>query len=829
MGEFLAVFLVITFVTVNHIGQSVKVCGPNNSTISLVYEYPEPRGTVVWRRENGSIFAVITQAKCGSSDEPKYKFLCENGGRKHVLEVNNPDDGEVYYTVDIADNRSVVIQDKGSLNVTVNEEPFLCQLTDTGVQLVCSIGCSKPAPKLIWKFTSNMGGTLQDLSGGVESVITGCSPGYVSKTNTITISNTTPILGGLDGYTIICEASYPGCDNTVTPDQLNKSCSVRPVVHIEPSTSPYKVIEGGQLVLTCQVTNSDLAVPSDIYKWTKNGVQITGQNSSIYRMQPVERSDTGSYYTCTGSNTAGPGRSSTPVQLEVLFGPMVTVSVDSVAKTENDDLQLICTVESNPPPTTFKWYKPDGSSVDVSSNRRLDISNITRNQGGIYRCEATTTLVPTNGSPITRSHNKTIDVTVLYLDPVTLIPTGDKLIVNEGYPTSFTCSADSNPVALITWYSGTTQISSTQSNIDTFTIQQPSCLDTGDYTCHATNTEIPNVQYNQSLKVFINCSPRQDTRVITTSIVSSNIRDIVQLVSDVISYPLPTFTWYYNNITTGDVEPIYNDDVFNQNDTSISINTYRSTLNINIASNIYYTSYTVNVSNNIGYTELEYQVTAQSKPGVPSNINTSAPSHDSICITWTPGFNGGDQQEFIVQHSIDNKTWTSSTPLAESKPDYCIKNLQADTPYYIRVIARNKYGDSQPVYLRVIADSVRTMKKFSSDSDVKNESPDGVVVGVSVMLVLVTIVSILAVLSTIYYRRKYQQILQGSEIPTIRQPNITGFDNNGLMSTYDGLEFSERRPTEGTYQELIQNSTNVDDTSSNRMGDPTYINTRTRI
>ncbi|XP_055958688.1 hemicentin-1-like [Patella vulgata] len=561
-----------------------------------------------------------------------------------------------------------------------------------------------------------MGGTLQDLSGGVESVITGCSPGYVSKTSTITISNKTPVLGGLDGYTIICEASYPDCNIPTTTDQFNTSCSVRPVVHIEPSTSPYKVIEGGPLVLTCQVSNSDLAVPSVVYKWNKNGVQISAQSSSIYRVESVQRSQTGSY-TCTGSNSGGSGRSSTPVQLDVLFGPMVNVSVYSVTKTENDDLQLICTVESNPSPSTFKWYKPDGNSVNVSPNRRLDISRITRNQGGIYRCEATTTLVPNNGSPITRSHNKTIDVTVLYLDPVTLIPTGDKLTINEGDSTNITCSTNSSPVALITWYKGTIQISSKQTIIDTFTIQQSTCLDTGDYTCHATNTEIPRVQYNQTLNVFINCSPRQDTRVITTSIVSGNIRDIVQLVADVISYPPPTFTWYYNNITTGDVEPIYNDDVFKQIDTNISINTYRSTLNINITSNIYYTSYTVNISNNIGYTELEYHVTGQSKPDVPSNINSSVPSHDIICITWIPGFNGGDQQEFIVEHSVDNNTWTSSTPLPESKPDYCINNLQADTSYYIRVIARNKYGDSQPVYLISPngSSTVRTMKIGKND------------------------------------------------------------------------------------------------------------------
>ncbi|KAK6173754.1 hypothetical protein SNE40_017156 [Patella caerulea] len=92
---------------------------------------------------------------------------------------------------------------------------------------------------------------------------------------------------------------------------------------------------------------------------------------------------------------------------------MVTASADSTTKTQGDNLRLTCTAESNPPPSTFKWYKSDGNIADVSSNGLLDISNIARNQGGIYRCEANTTLVPTNGSSITRSESQTINISVL--------------------------------------------------------------------------------------------------------------------------------------------------------------------------------------------------------------------------------------------------------------------------------------------------------------------------------------------------------------------------------------------------------------------------------
>ncbi|ESO97133.1 hypothetical protein LOTGIDRAFT_239185 [Lottia gigantea] len=65
---------------------------------------------------------------------------------------------------------------------------------------------------------------------------------------------------------------------------------------------------------------------------------------------------------------------------------------------------------------------------------------------------------------------------------------------------------------------------------------------------------------------------------------------------------------------------------------------------------------------------------------------------------WTPGFNGGASQSFIVQHSTDDKIWVNSSTIPDGtnngRVDYCIEGLEPDTSYYIRVIASNKYGES---------------------------------------------------------------------------------------------------------------------------------------
>ncbi|KAK6169665.1 hypothetical protein SNE40_020667 [Patella caerulea] len=92
--------------------------------------------------------------------------------------------------------------------------------------------------------------------------------------------------------------------------------------------------------------------------------------------------------------------------VDILFGPTVNITDTTVP---GDELRLICTVQSNPEPTSLKWYKPDGSSLQGGE---LVISKFQRNQNGVYTCEAMSTLVPTDGRSITRYANESTFVTL---------------------------------------------------------------------------------------------------------------------------------------------------------------------------------------------------------------------------------------------------------------------------------------------------------------------------------------------------------------------------------------------------------------------------------
>ncbi|KAK6169779.1 hypothetical protein SNE40_020767 [Patella caerulea] len=200
--------------------------------------------------------------------------------------------------------------------------------------------------------------------------------------------------------------------HTSNDKNITASCRcylpVKPLVHIEPSIDPYKVIEGEQLMLTCIVDESNPVVQADGFTWIKNGIEVKGHNTSLYMIERVEISDNGTY-TCMGNNGVDTGLDT--IFVDILHGPVVNVPKDTIVKVGGDDLILTCTVQSNPRPFSLKWYKPDGTSTQ---GRELVISNIQKNETGVYSCEAISTLVPSNGSSITRSDNKP---TVVTLEP----------------------------------------------------------------------------------------------------------------------------------------------------------------------------------------------------------------------------------------------------------------------------------------------------------------------------------------------------------------------------------------------------------------------------
>ena len=85
-------------------------------------------------------------------------------------------------------------------------------------------------------------------------------------------------------------------------------------------------------------------------------------------------------------------------------------------------------------------------------------------------------------------------------------------------------------------------------------------------------------------------------------------------------------------------------------------------------------------------------------PDVPTNVRvkTKGITETSAVVQWTPGFNGGLDQTFIIQYSIGTDRtdghWTEVH--GGETMDNTIENLSPNTVYTVRVYANNTIGMS---------------------------------------------------------------------------------------------------------------------------------------
>ena len=79
----------------------------------------------------------------------------------------------------------------------------------------------------------------------------------------------------------------------------------------------FTVFIGQTAQLTCRALGTDI-----VYQWMKDGVVVSGANSSMLRITDIEESDEG-VYNCVASNSGGQAESNTATV--TLYGMLVTI------------------------------------------------------------------------------------------------------------------------------------------------------------------------------------------------------------------------------------------------------------------------------------------------------------------------------------------------------------------------------------------------------------------------------------------------------------------------------------------------------------------------
>ncbi|KAL7845341.1 hypothetical protein AOLI_G00235330 [Acnodon oligacanthus] len=143
---------------------------------------------------------------------------------------------------------------------------------------------------------------------------------------------------------------------------------------------PERVIEGGDVTLTCKTTCS-LTVRTT-FTWYRNGRRLSSRTDQLH-LQPVSREDAGRYHCAVlGQNLRSP-----EVPLNVRYGPKsVSVSISPSGEiVEGRSVTLTCSSDANPPVQNYTWFK--GTSV-VAEGETYTMKKISSVDSGEYRCRS---------------------------------------------------------------------------------------------------------------------------------------------------------------------------------------------------------------------------------------------------------------------------------------------------------------------------------------------------------------------------------------------------------------------------------------------------------
>ena len=112
--------------------------------------------------------------------------------------------------------------------------------------------------------------------------------------------------------------------------------------------------------------------------------------------------------------------------------------------------------------------------------------------------------------------------------------------------------------------------------------------------------------------------------------------------------------------------------------------------------------YLVSAQNIVGTANKEFEVIVKDVPSVPRELKVTDIQKESIAITWqVPEDDGGSPITGYVIEKRDAKknTWASAGKVKPAELAFTLMKLIEGNEYYIRVIAENEIGQSQPAEL----------------------------------------------------------------------------------------------------------------------------------
>lgn len=109
-----------------------------------------------------------------------------------------------------------------------------------------------------------------------------------------------------------------------------------------------------------------------------------------------------------------------------------------------------------------------------------------------------------------------------------------------------------------------------------------------------------------------------------------------------------------------------------------------------------YGNYECVARNELGFSTVSPRLEVTSAPDTPTLLTVVNVTHDSVTLTWTPGFDGGMKASYRIRYrQVSDDGYKYEDVIPSNVTSYVIRGLNVNTQYVFSIMASNKLGNSK--------------------------------------------------------------------------------------------------------------------------------------
>ncbi|XP_075217809.1 cell adhesion molecule Dscam1-like [Lycorma delicatula] len=377
------------------------------------------------------------------------------------------------------------------------------------------------------------------------------------------------------------------------------------------------------------------------------------------------------------------------IKWALIFFPPEIAPFIFPALAEGSRAQVACNVHRGDLPLNLTWLKDGAPLISMPGvidiirfdlySSILKISSVGRSDSGNYTC------VASNPARIV-THTAVLSVSV----PPEWVTEPKDMSVIAGHPVTLQCQANGYPVPQHNWRKAKENQSGQFGPIlyrnGTFTIAAATEADEGSYLCEAFNGIGASI--SAVITLSVNALPRFISPVLKERIHSSGTANLhCEAKGDT---PM-TLVWKRDGAPLPDYSTRY------QNKETITENSVSSQLTIKQATASDSGKYVCIATNAFGRDEIAISLYVQDAPEPPWDVHIIECKSREIKVAWSePTDNNSPILYYSIAYTINTDNWPEFPKYGELNTWVVISDLKPHKTYFIRVIAVNALGPSQP-------------------------------------------------------------------------------------------------------------------------------------